>query len=85
MDTRRGQAFVELAIGMFAIALVVSAISLFAVFISRSLREQNSARGPSPERAEPVEIDSFAERFFAGRKTLQSNERVLMPQTTGVQ
>ena len=79
MDTRRGQALVELAIGMFAVALVIGAISLFTVFIARSLREQNAARGPSPEPAEPVEVDAFSESYFAGRKTLESRERVQMP------
>ena len=64
MATRRGQAMVELAVGMFAIALVLSAVTLFAVFMTRSLREQNSARGPSPEKAEPLEVDAFAESYF---------------------
>ena len=81
MATRRGQAMVELAGGMFAIALVLSAVTLFAVFMTRSLREQNSARGPSPEKAEPLEVDAFAESYFAGRKTLETKEQVEMPST----
>ena len=60
MGTRRGQAMTELAFGMFAFALVVSALTTFAVYIARSLRVQNSARGPAPERAEPVETGAFA-------------------------
>ena len=85
MATRRAQAMVELAIGMFAVALVISAVTLFAVFIARSLREQNSARGPSPVHADPVEVDAFAETYFAGRKTLSTNERVDMPSTVIMQ
>ena len=85
MATRRAQAMVELAIGMFAVALVISAVTLFAVFIARSLREQNSARGPSPRHADPVEVDAFAETYFAGQKTLKTNERVDMPSTVIMQ
>ena len=85
MATRRAQAMVELAIGMFAVALVISAVTLFVVFIARSLREQNSARGPSPRHAAPVEVDAFAETYFAGQKTLRTNERVDMPSTVIMQ
>ena len=75
----------ELAVGLFAVSLVIGATTLFAVFIARSLREQNSARGPSPEKAGPVEVDAFAEAYFAGRKTLESNEKVNMPSTAIMQ
>ena len=79
MATRRAQALVELAIGMFAAALVVSAITLFTVFIVRTLREQNSARGPSPEHAGPIEVDAFAAEYFVGAKTLVPKEKINIP------
>lgn len=41
---RRGQAFYEMAIGMFALALVVSALCLFTRCIVRSLEMQRSLR-----------------------------------------
>jgi hypothetical protein len=81
MATRRGQAFVELMLGMFAITLVTSALCVFAVYIARSLRVQNTARSSSPEYAEPVEAGEFAERFFTGTKTLTISERAVMPST----
>ena len=81
MATRRGQAMVELAVGMFAVALVISAVTLFTVYIVRSLRVQNSARGSSPEPAEPVELDEF----FTGTKTLSTKERVAIPPTAILQ
>lgn len=85
MATRRGQAMVELAVGMFAVALVISAVTLFTVYIVRSLRLQNSARGSSPEPAEPVELDEFSEKFFTGTKTLSTKERVAIPPTAILQ
>ena len=36
-SARRGQALMELAVGMFALALVVSALAGFAVYIAKSL------------------------------------------------
>ena len=52
-----------------------------AVYIARSLRVQNTARGVSPTTAEPVEVGDFAERYFTGTKTLKINERAEMPTT----
>jgi hypothetical protein len=41
---RRAQALIELAVGMFAFALVISALTGFAVWIAKSLKMQNSLR-----------------------------------------
>jgi len=82
MATRRAQAMVELALGMFAMALVTSALCLFAVYIARSLRVQNTTRGSSPSSSDAVEVDDFAERYFVGSSTLEINERAEMPTTT---
>jgi hypothetical protein len=73
---------VELSLGLFALTLVTSALCLFAIYIARSLRVQNTTRGDSPALAEPVAVDGFAERYFVGSSTLQINERAEMPQTT---
>lgn len=81
MATRRGQALIELALGMFALVLATSALCVFAVYIASSLRVQNTARGASPTTAEPVEVGDFAERYFTGTKTLKINERAVMPTT----
>lgn len=81
MATRRGQALIELAIGMFTLALVVSALCGFAVYIARSLRVQNSQRGRSPESAEPVEVGRFAADYVFGSETLKIKEPFYMPET----
>ena len=81
MRTRRGQALMELAAGLFALALVVSSLCGFAVYIVKSLRVQNSLRSSSPQMNENVEIGEFARVNFAGRNILKMNERVTMPST----
>ena len=72
---------IELAIGMFALALVVSALCTFAVYIVRSLEVQNSLRSSSPQMNKPVKVDDFAARHFVGRDSLKMDERVVMPPT----
>ena len=76
---RRGQALVELAAGMFALALVVSALCLFAVYIVNSLRVQNSLRSSAPQPNKPVKVEDFAVRHFTGKDTLKMEERAVMP------
>ena len=67
---RRGQALVELAAGMFALALVVSALCLFAVYIVNSLRVQNSLRSSAPQPNKPVKVEDFAVRHVLNACTL---------------
>ena len=43
MGTRRGQAFMELALGMLALALVLSALFGFTAYILSSLRMQRAS------------------------------------------
>lgn len=81
MRTRRGQALMELAVGMFALALVVSALCGFAVYIAKSLRVQNSLRSSAPQPSgEKVELGGILEQVTA-RKYLIVDERVVMPPT----
>ena len=78
---RRGQAMIELAMGLFALALVVSALCTFAVYIVRSLEVQNSLRSSAPKMNRSVEVDAFAEMNFTGAGELKMDERVSMPPT----
>ena len=54
---RNGQALMELAVGMFALALVVSALCAFATYVTRSLKMQNSLRTDSSTQS--TAVDSF--------------------------
>lgn len=81
MRTRRGQAMMEMAVGMFALALVVGFLCVFAVFIAKSLKVQNSLRSSAPQPSgEKVEFGDFL-YGIAGRHWLIVNERVALPST----
>jgi hypothetical protein len=86
MATKRGQALMELAVGMFVIALVVSALCGYALYISKSLKAQNSLRGGSTARSnskcDTVEVGEFAGEYLFGGNKLEIREKVVMPQTT---
>ena len=45
---RRAQAMIELAFGMFALTLVVSLLVIFALYIKKSLAQQNDHRADPP-------------------------------------
>ena len=55
-SVRSGQALMELAVGMLALVMVVSALCGFSVFIARSLKAQNSTRAGSSEGNGEVEV-----------------------------
>ena len=83
--SRRGQALMELAVGMFALALVVSALCGFAEYIAKSLRAQNELRSRpgSSERSDLFEVQStFSEKYLFGGLVLEIKERVVMPERT---
>lgn len=46
---KAGQALMELAVGMFTLTLVVSALVAFATYIAKSLAAQNLNRGDPPK------------------------------------
>ncbi len=82
---RRGQALMELAVGMFALAFVVSALCGFALYIAKSLRAQNELRGRdgrSTEKSDSVEVGDFAARYVFGTETLRIREKIVMPERT---
>lgn len=49
IKARRGQALIELIVGIFTLALLVSAFAAFAVYIVESLEAQNLNRGDPPK------------------------------------
>lgn len=51
MVTEKGQAMVELAVGMFALVLVVSALSSFAVYIVKGLEAEREVRADAGKEA----------------------------------
>jgi len=69
----------ELAVGMFALALVVSALCLFATYVVRSLKVQNSMRGSAPQQNVTIKVEEFAELNFAGVNVLKMNEKWVAP------
>lgn len=86
MGTKRGQALMELAVGMFAFALVVSALCIFATYIARSLVAQNALRkdgnGGSNSKSDSVEVGDFAAKNLIGGDTLKIEEKVVLPDRT---
>ena len=82
MRTRRGQALMELAVGMFALSLVVSALCAFAIFMAKSLRVQNSLRSSAPQPSgEEVDFNIVLFRGDGDEHVLKINEHVMMPST----
>ena len=78
---RRGQALMELACGMFALALVVSALCAFAVYIAKSLEAQNAVR-TGVEKTHKIEFSSFAAEHVFGTDKMTVKESVRMPSRT---
>lgn len=79
--SRRGQALMELAVGMFALALVVSALCGFATYIAKSLRVQNHVRTGGP-KSDSVEVGDFAAEHVFGATKIQIKEKLKLPETT---
>ena len=75
---RRGQALVELAVGMFALALVVSALCGFAVYISKSLEIQNRLR-VGGKRGETVDVSGPMATYLFGTGQLKASEKLSWP------
>ena len=79
---RRGQALMELTAGLFALALVTSALCGFAVYIAKSLKMQNSLRVGASSQRTSVEVSAFASKYVFGSDSLLIHEKVDMPQRT---
>lgn len=79
MRTRRGQALLELAAGMFALSLVVSAITVFATFEVKTLKLQNSLRSSTPLMSgEKFDLGTVLESAF-GLHWLRIEEHLFTP------
>ena len=75
MRTRRGQALIELAVGMFTIALLMSAFFFFVKYIVRSLEIENHLRSPGQTTyADSIKLDDFAANEVFGLKNLHIME-----------
>lgn len=95
---RKGQSFFELALGMFALSLVISALATFAVYIVRSLKLQSEVRleaGQSAmvssgsdmtaaQRSDSIELDSVAAEYFFGSNEATINEKAYLPRMKGM-
>lgn len=78
---RRGQALMELAVGMFTLALVVAALCGFATYIAKSLEIQNALR-VGGKRNDTVDVSSPMSEYVFGSETLKISETLDWPQTT---
>jgi len=78
---RRGQALMELAIGMFALALVVCALCGFAMYIAKSLKVQNHLRTGGP-KSDSLEVEDFAAEHIFGTRKIPIKEKLQFPETT---
>ena len=75
MRTRRGQALMELAVGMLTIAILLSASFFFVKYIVRSLEIENHLRKPGQGTyADSIELDDFAAKEVFGLKNLHIME-----------
>lgn len=73
---RRGQAMIELAVGLFTLALVVSALMTFVLYIVRSLDIENHLRGTSHGVADKIELNDFEAKHVFGVRNLHITEPV---------
>ena len=72
---KAGQALMELAVGMFTLALLLSAIFAFTHYIARSLEIQNHLRSPGQATyADKIELGDFAANEVFGLKSLHIME-----------
>ena len=65
----------ELAVGMFTLALLLSAMFAFVRYIARSLEIQNRLRSPGlATYAAEIRLDDFAAKEVFGSRVLHINE-----------
>ena len=95
-----GQAFVELALGMFALALVLSALFGFTTYILSSLKMQRNIRADAGRGAlnagggdesysskvadDTVEVEPFAATYIFGSSEVEVKEEVHIPSMSGL-
>lgn len=79
MGIKKGQALIELAMGIFALALLVTSLCAFAEYIVKSLKMQNSLRVGASSQQDQVELNDFAAEKVFGTSILKIREKVEMP------
>lgn len=96
MDTnRKGQAFVEFVVGLFAFALVLVASFTFSDCILGSLKIQREVRAKAGVKAlnlsgddgtfasakehEKIQVDELSAEQFIGKDTVEVREEVFIP------
>jgi len=70
----RGQALMELAVGLFTLALVTSLLCLFATYIAKGLKIQNQIRCKTAVYSAKVKVDAFVEEYVVGTDILRIKE-----------
>lgn len=95
---RPGQAMIELALGMFALALVLAALFGFSTYILKSLDQQRTMRREagvsalngigtgylSSSRHDAVEVDPLAAKYIFGSERVDVRESVHLPSMGGL-
>ena len=91
---KRGQALTELAVGMFALALVVSLLVSFTAVIIRGLDQQRTVRADAGRQAlelqgegvyctasknATVEVEPLAAEYIFGKESVNVREKVSLP------
>ena len=90
---QRGQALMELAVGLFALSLVLAALIAFTSYILSSLDMQRTIRREAGTRAissigsayssssknDTIEVDSLAAEYVFGKESVHVHEQVQMP------
>ncbi len=75
---RPAQALMELAVGLFTLALVISAFAAFSFYINRSLEIQNHLRGNAKIVSDKLEVgkeaDAMAVKEIFGRERIEIKE-----------
>lgn len=100
MGIRRGQAFMEMALGMFALALVLSALFGFTTYILSSLAIQRDLRADAgcpaltaigmgesyctKTASDTVEVEPFAAEYVFGSSKVEVKEDVHIPAMSGL-
>ena len=98
--SRNGQAFMEMALGMLALALVLSALFGFTSYILCSLDMQRDLRAEAGKDAleagggdesyssktahDTVEIEQFAANYIFGSSEVEIKEEVHIPAMAGL-
>ena len=80
MRIEKGQALMELAVGMLTLVIVVSVLCGFTVFIVRSLHAQNTTRTGFANGGGKVEVDIRIGNAVI--ETMSVRENCRMPSTT---